>query len=55
MCIEHLQQCQDAWLHQQQLALVDNLFDRFFLEFSRIFHSLYFFHSNPVLTLLNVY
>jgi hypothetical protein len=32
------------------MAFVDDLFDRLFLEFSRIFCSLHFFHSNAVLT-----
>jgi hypothetical protein len=31
------------------------LFNRYFLELRRVFRSLNFFHSNPVLTLLNFY
>ena len=37
------------------MALIDDLFDRFLREPRHVFRSLYFIHSNPVLTLLNVY
>ena len=37
------------------LALIYDLFDPSFLELKRKFGSLHFFHSNLVLTLLNVY